>query len=106
MLCSKKRFQIVEQGDALEFLSWLLNALEQASRPRLPQAGKSAGSKATRRERSIIARVLRGSMRVYSRKIMPANLSEEEKSTLADNPEYMVSNSIGFRFQLYSSSML
>ena len=27
VLCSKKQFQITQQGDAVAFLSWLLNAL-------------------------------------------------------------------------------
>ena len=27
VLCSKGKFQITEQGDAVAFLSWLLNAL-------------------------------------------------------------------------------
>ncbi len=30
VLCSRKQFQITEQGDAVAFLSWLLNALHLA----------------------------------------------------------------------------
>jgi U4/U6.U5 tri-snRNP-associated protein 2 len=30
VLCSKKQFQITSQGDAVSFLSWLLNALHLA----------------------------------------------------------------------------
>jgi U4/U6.U5 tri-snRNP-associated protein 2 len=30
VLCSKKNFQITKQGDAVEFLKWLLNALHLA----------------------------------------------------------------------------
>ncbi|CAL8104347.1 unnamed protein product [Calicophoron daubneyi] len=89
VLCSKKRFQFTEQGDAVEFLSWLLNALDMALRPKYSQHGSGHSKQSARA--TIVSRVLRGRMCVFSRKIMPVNLSAEEKASLVDNPEYMVS---------------
>ncbi|CAH8872565.1 unnamed protein product [Trichobilharzia szidati] len=86
VLCSKKRFQITEQGDAVEFLSWLVNTIDKALKPRRTPQSTSAVNMATK---SIISSTLQGKMRMYSRKIMPVNLTEEEKASLADSPEYM-----------------
>ncbi|TGZ52491.1 hypothetical protein CRM22_010607 [Opisthorchis felineus] len=88
VLCSRKRFQFTEQGDAVEFLSWLLNALDLALHRK--RSSIKPGPKATS-ERTVVSHALRGTMRVHSRKIMPVNMSEEEKATLVDNPEYMPS---------------
>ncbi|KAF5394776.1 Ubiquitinyl hydrolase 1, partial [Paragonimus heterotremus] len=87
VLCSRKRFQFTEQGDAVEFLSWLLNALDLALHPKRSISTDAKGI----HQKTVVSRALRGSMRVYSRKIMPVSLSEEEKTSLADNPEYMMS---------------
>ncbi|TPP60066.1 Ubiquitin specific protease 39 and snrnp assembly factor [Fasciola gigantica] len=87
VLCSKKRFQFTEQGDAVEFMSWFLNALDMALKPKKrSQQGKEAKSGTI----TILSRSLRGCMRVYSRKILPVNLTAEEKIALADSAEYML----------------
>ena len=81
VLCSKKRFQFTEQGDALDFLSWLLNALDQTLKP----TTKSKTAKST-----IIGSTLRGRMVVYSQKVMPVNITPEQQEQYATDPEYMV----------------
>ncbi|CAH8679175.1 unnamed protein product [Schistosoma rodhaini] len=86
VLCSKKRFQITEQGDAIEFLSWLVNAIDKALRTKKILCPKGAVNKTYK---SIVSSTLRGKMRMYSRKIMPVNMTDEEKASLADSPEYM-----------------
>ncbi|CAH8570396.1 unnamed protein product [Schistosoma turkestanicum] len=88
VLCSKKRFQITEQGDAVEFLSWLVNAIDKALRVKRISYPKDATNKTFK---SIVSSTLRGKMRMYSRKIMPVNMTDEEKASLADSPEYMTS---------------
>ncbi|KAH9591384.1 U4/U6.U5 tri-snRNP-associated protein 2, variant 2 [Schistosoma haematobium] len=87
VLCSKKRFQITEQGDAIEFLSWLVNAIDKALRIKKIPCPRGAVNKTYK---SIVSSTLRGKMRMYSRKIMPVNMTDEEKASLADSPEYMV----------------
>ncbi|KAA0183645.1 U4/U6.U5 tri-snRNP-associated protein 2, partial [Fasciolopsis buskii] len=87
VLCSKKRFQFTEQGDAVEFMSWFLNALDMALKPKKLSQQKSDLKLGTN---TIVSRSLRGCMRVYSRKILPVNLTAEEKLALADSPEYML----------------
>lgn len=88
VLCSKKRFQFTEQGDAVEFMSWFLNALDMALKPKKLSQQKSDLKLGTN---TIVSRSLRGCMRVYSRKILPVNLTAEEKLALVDSPEYMAS---------------
>ncbi|CAH8627259.1 unnamed protein product [Schistosoma mattheei] len=88
VLCSKKRFQITEQGDAIEFLSWLVNAIDKALRIKKIPCPRGAVNKTYK---SIVSSTLRGKMRMYSRKIMPVNMTDEEKASLADSPEYMTS---------------
>ncbi|KAL1482932.1 hypothetical protein MTO96_013345 [Rhipicephalus appendiculatus] len=56
VLCSKKRFQITQQGDPIDFLSWFLNSLHMA----LNGTQKFSSS--------IVYRTFRGGMNVYSRK--------------------------------------
>ncbi|EUB62340.1 U4/U6.U5 tri-snRNP-associated protein 2 [Echinococcus granulosus] len=80
VLCSKKRFQFTEQGDALEFLSWLLNALDQTLRP----VSKGQPVKPT-----IIGRALRGRMVIHSQKVTPVNITPEQAEQYATDPEYM-----------------
>ncbi|KAK3089752.1 hypothetical protein FSP39_006198 [Pinctada imbricata] len=77
VLCSKKKFQITEQGDALEFMSWILNALHLALN----------GSR--KLSSSIINKTFRGKMRVYTRKVLPIDLKDEEKAKLLETGEYM-----------------
>jgi len=73
VLCSKKKFQITEQGDAGEFLPWLLNSLHLAL----------GGTK--KRSSSVIYKNFMGSMKIHSKKIMPTDIDgfrklEAEKS--------------------------
>ncbi|XP_014786420.1 U4/U6.U5 tri-snRNP-associated protein 2 [Octopus bimaculoides] len=76
VLCSKKKFQITEQGDAVYFMSWFLNALHVAL----------GGNK--KLSSSIINKTFRGKMTVYSRKVPPLDLKEEEKEKLLQMEEY------------------
>lgn len=87
VLCSRKRFQITEQGDSLEFMSWLLNALDQTLKPAIAaQPGSKVAVKQT-----IVGKSLRGRMTVHSQKVMPVNISQAEHDKLSTDPEYMVS---------------
>ncbi|GFO38105.1 U4/u6.u5 tri-snrnp-associated protein 2 [Plakobranchus ocellatus] len=76
VLCSKKKFQITQQGDPIDFLSWFLNAMHSAMN----------GTK--KMSSSIISKTFRGKMRVYSRKIPNVDLSEAEKAELLLLEEY------------------
>lgn len=93
VLCSKKRFQITQQGrirwafflltfsifftgDPIDFLSWFLNSLHLA----LNGTNKSSSS--------IIYLAFRGSMKTYTRKVIPIDKSIEEKLQLMENKEY------------------
>lgn len=75
VLCSKKRFQITEQSDPIDFLSWFLNSLHQAL----------GGNK--KLESSIVS-CLRGTMRVYTRKMIPLEKSIDEKLQLMLTDEF------------------
>ncbi|VDL91886.1 unnamed protein product, partial [Schistocephalus solidus] len=75
VLCSKKRFQFTEQGDALEFLSWLLNSTPAATKkPARP---------------TIVSQTLRGRMLIHSQKVMPVDLTPAQQEALSTDPEYM-----------------
>ncbi|CAL1542817.1 unnamed protein product [Lymnaea stagnalis] len=76
VLCSKKKFQITEQGDPIDFLSWFLNAMHSAL-----NGTKKINS-------SIISKTFRGKMLVYSRKMPNLDLSESEKAKLLLEEEY------------------
>lgn len=76
VLVSKKRFQITEQEDPINFLSWFLNSLH---------TGLNGGKKRTS---SIISRTLRGEMKVFTRKVVPIGISLEGKLRLMEEPEY------------------
>ena len=58
----KKRFQITNQGDPVEFLAWLLNSLHLTL-----NGTKNSNS-------SIIYKAFQGKMKVYTRKIPPIDL--------------------------------
>uniref|UniRef100_A0A8C9VJX3 ubiquitinyl hydrolase 1 n=1 Tax=Scleropages formosus TaxID=113540 RepID=A0A8C9VJX3_SCLFO len=75
VLCSKKKFQITKQGDAVDFLSWFLNALH----------GALGG---TRKKSSCITKVFQGSMRIFSKKLPHPDLPAEEKEALLQKEEY------------------
>ncbi|VDO20725.1 unnamed protein product [Haemonchus placei] len=76
VLCSNKKFQFIKQGDAAEFMSFLLNTLHIA----LNGTQKSSSS--------IIYRIFRGRMRQYSRRVIPAEATEEQRLQLLQLPEY------------------
>ena len=78
VLCSKKKFQITEQGDAIHFLSWLLNALHLAL----------GGTK--KAKSSIIYKTFSGSMRIRSKKILPADIDAEKKEKLLVSTDHDV----------------
>jgi len=74
--CSKKKFQITNQGDPIEFLSWLLNSLH------LTLNGTKSSSS------SIIYKTFQGKMRTFTRKIPPVDLLEHEKIAILNTQEY------------------
>ncbi|VDO99241.1 unnamed protein product [Heligmosomoides polygyrus] len=71
VLCSDKKFQFIKQGDAAEFMSFLLNTLHIA----LNGTQKSSS-------------IFRGRMRQYSRRVIPAEATEEQRQQLLQLPEY------------------
>ncbi|XP_074648034.1 ubiquitin carboxyl-terminal hydrolase 39-like [Tubulanus polymorphus] len=76
VLCSQKKYQITQQGDPIEFLSWFLNALHSAL-----NGNKKINS-------SIINKTFRGKMKVFYRKVPAIDLKEEEKAKLLQTDEY------------------
>ncbi|XP_067008318.1 ubiquitin carboxyl-terminal hydrolase 39 [Anabrus simplex] len=76
VLWSRKKFQFIEQGDPIDFLSWFLNALHLALN----------GTK--KKDSSIVYKSFLGSMRIYTRKIPPIELEEEQKEALLQMDEY------------------
>uniref|UniRef100_A0A8D3D8V0 ubiquitinyl hydrolase 1 n=1 Tax=Scophthalmus maximus TaxID=52904 RepID=A0A8D3D8V0_SCOMX len=75
VLCSKKNFQITKQGDAVDFMTWFLNALH----------GALGG---TKKKPSIITKAFQGSMRIFSKKLPHPDLPPEEKEALLVTEEY------------------
>uniref|UniRef100_A0A915C8Y5 ubiquitinyl hydrolase 1 n=2 Tax=Ascarididae TaxID=6250 RepID=A0A915C8Y5_PARUN len=76
VLCSERKFQITKQGDASEFLNFLLNTLHIALN----------GTKKT--SSSIVYRIFRGRMHEYTRKVMPVETTEEERRVLSESDQY------------------
>uniref|UniRef100_A0A8C4ILL1 ubiquitinyl hydrolase 1 n=1 Tax=Dicentrarchus labrax TaxID=13489 RepID=A0A8C4ILL1_DICLA len=76
VLCSKKNFQITKQGDAVDFMTWFLNALH----------GALGGTK--KKKPSIITKAFQGSMRIFSKKLPHPDLLPEEKEALLVTDEY------------------
>lgn len=76
VLVSKKQFQITKQGDAVAFLSWLLNALHLA-------LGGTKKSKS-----SIIYRTFRGEMRIHTKKLLPNDVDDAKKEELRATGDY------------------
>ncbi|MFH4978677.1 hypothetical protein AB6A40_005386 [Gnathostoma spinigerum] len=76
VLCSDKKFQITKQGDAADFLSFLLNTLHIA----LNGTNKTSSS--------IIYQIFRGRMRVFTRKVIPVDTCEQAKQTLLESDEF------------------
>ncbi|XP_019635305.1 PREDICTED: U4/U6.U5 tri-snRNP-associated protein 2-like isoform X1 [Branchiostoma belcheri] len=67
VLCSKKRFQITEQGDPIDFLSWFLNAMHASL----------GGNKKVMS--SSVGKVFRGTMKIYSRQLITKDDTGEAK---------------------------
>ncbi|GFW69833.1 hypothetical protein TNCV_2549481 [Trichonephila clavipes] len=80
VLCSKKNFQITEQGDPIAFLSWFLNSLHSAL-----NGTKKLNS-------SIVYSTFQGSLRIYTRTLLPIDATEEEKQQLLLNEDYQGKN--------------
>jgi U4/U6.U5 tri-snRNP-associated protein 2 len=72
---SKKKFKIIEQGDPVEFMSWLLNTLHYAL-----CAGKRKG-------KSIVHETFQGEMKIYTRKLPPTE-NEDEIREYMEREEY------------------
>ncbi|CAF5062290.1 unnamed protein product, partial [Rotaria magnacalcarata] len=70
------RFQITQQGDPVEFLAWFLNSLHLTL-----NGTKKSNS-------SIVYKAFQGKMKIYTRKIPPIDLSEDEKRKLLAIEEY------------------
>ena len=71
---SDKKFTITQQSDAIQFISWFLNSLDKCLMSHC--------------KKSIIRKVLRGSMRIMSRKVLPIGISLDEKLNLMAKDEY------------------
>ncbi|EDV22247.1 U4/U6.U5 tri-snRNP-associated protein 2 [Trichoplax sp. H2] len=80
--CSKKQFQITEQGDPITFLSWMLNHLHMSLN----------GTKKMRS--SIIYKTFCGQMRIYKRKVIPEETPELQKLELMELDEYKETQSV------------
>ncbi|VDM11220.1 unnamed protein product [Wuchereria bancrofti] len=76
VLCSNKKFQITRQGDAAEFLNFLLNTLHIALN----------GTRKT--SSSIIYKIFRGRLHEFTRKVIPVETTEEARKTLLETDEY------------------
>lgn len=74
VLGSNKKFTITEQSDAIQFVSWFLNSLDK--------------SLMNHCKKSIIRKVLQGSMKIMSRKVLPIGISLDEKLHLISQDEY------------------
>lgn len=78
VLWSNKRFQIIEQSDPIDFLTWFLHELHRQLR----------GNK--KPDSSVINKTFLGEMKVYSRKIPPTEMSEENQKEALASEEYQV----------------
>lgn len=76
VLGSSKKFQITEQGDPIEFLSWFLNSLHMAL-----TNNKKKGL-------SIISKSFRGKTKEFKRKIIPLDKTLDERLQLMLQDEY------------------
>lgn len=76
VLWSNKQFQITQQGDPIDFLSWFLHTTHRALR----------GNK--KFDSSIINKAFLGQMNVYTRKIPSTDLDDTQKSLLLATEEY------------------
>jgi len=103
--CSKKTFQFTKQGDAIQFLAWILNTMDlglklpgetddteakpvdKAKPGDKPKPGDKTKPKA-KTARTIVSKCFKGSMVITSTKIMPVDASENEKRRLLRTQEY------------------
>ncbi|BFG01268.1 U4/U6.U5 tri-snRNP-associated protein 2 [Drosophila madeirensis] len=76
VLWSSKRFQITEQGDPIDFLSWFLNTLHRALK-----GNKQPNS-------SILYKIFLGEMQIFTRKMPPVELDDAAKEKLLATEEY------------------
>lgn len=76
VLWSNKKFQIIEQSDPIDFLTWFLHELNRQLR-----GNKNPNS-------SIINRTFLGEMKIYSRKIPPVECDDAQKEVLLATEEY------------------
>lgn len=76
VLWSNKRFQIIEQGDPIDFLTWFLHELHRQMR-----GNKSPNS-------SVINKAFLGEMKIYTRKIPPVDCDDVQKELLLATDEY------------------
>ncbi|XP_065079967.1 ubiquitin carboxyl-terminal hydrolase 39 isoform X2 [Ochlerotatus camptorhynchus] len=76
VLWSNKKFQITEQGDPIEFLSWFLHILHKQLR-----GNKQPNS-------SVVYRTFQGEMKIYTRKLPPTELDDVQKQLLLATDEY------------------
>lgn len=75
-LWSNKKFQIIEQSDPIDFLTWFLHELHRQLR-----GNKNPNS-------SIINKTFLGEMKIYSRKIPPVECDDAQKEALLSTEEY------------------
>uniref|UniRef100_A0A2P2HZA2 Ubiquitin carboxyl-terminal hydrolase 39 n=1 Tax=Hirondellea gigas TaxID=1518452 RepID=A0A2P2HZA2_9CRUS len=73
--CSKKRFPFTVQGDAIQLLSWILNAMH-------------LGLKTQRNKGTIISRCFRGSMVIRSKKLIPTDVPKSELLKMRQSGEF------------------
>lgn len=76
VLWSNKQFQITQQGDPIDFLSWFLHTIHRALR-----GNKNPNS-------SIINKTFLGEMNIYTRKIPSTDFDETQKALLLATEEY------------------
>jgi len=76
VLWSNKKFQIIEQSDPIDFLTWFLHEQHRQLR-----GNKNPNS-------SIINRTFLGEMKIYSRKIPPVECDDAQKEVLLATEEY------------------
>ena len=69
-------YPLFPAGDPVEFLSWFLNAMHASL-----GGTRKPGS-------SYIYKTFQGKMKVYSRKVLPMDISEKEKKELLKTEEY------------------
>ncbi|CAI2352743.1 unnamed protein product [Caenorhabditis sp. 36 PRJEB53466] len=75
VVCSDKKFQFTKQNDAAAFMTFLIDTLHRALN-------------GNNERQSIISKTFRGKMRQYTRPVIPAEDTEEERYNKMRMPEY------------------